>query len=133
MTTNNFNQLFSAETIKQIFPQNLADRFFDALYGDPSEGAYDIALVFKEQKENKLIFEFRLTQRPGKCLRCSLTYGLPEVFLRHPVINVKGLVRKIDEYLNGQGKCIDWKLGRTNEISNDLHVIPLIITIGDAI
>lgn len=129
MTNDSLGNLFSSATIEQIFPQDLADQFFDALYGDPSEGAYNIELVFKEQKGNSLIFEFHLTQRPGKCLRCNLTYGLPEVFSRHPVINVQGLVQKIDSHLNGRGKCIDWKLGRTREISNDLHVIPLVITI----
>lgn len=129
MTDNSLHELFSAETIEQIFPQNLADQFFDALYGDPSEGAYNIGLVFKEQKDNSLIFEFHLTQRPEKCLRCNLTYGLPEVFSRHPVIDVQGLVQKIDRHLNGRGKCIDWKLGRTREISNELHIIPLVIAI----
>ena len=132
MTTENFNQLFSSETIEQIFSENKADQFFDALYGDSSEGAYNIRLVFKEHANNMLIFEFHLTQRPGKCLRCNLTYGLPDVFSRHPIINVKGMVIKIDTLLNGQGKCIDWKLGRTIEISNELHVIPLVITLGDA-
>lgn len=129
MTNNSLRDLFSAETIEQIFPRNLADQFFDALYGDPSEGAYNIGLVFKEQKDNSLIFEFQMTQRPGKCLRCNLTFGLPEVFSRHPVIDVQGLVQKIDGHLNERGKCIDWKLGRTREISNDLHVIPLVISI----
>ena len=132
MTADSLNELFSTETISKIFSKNLADQFFDALYGDSSEGAYDIELVFKEQKENALIFEFHLTQRSGKCLRCSLTYGLPRVFSRHPIINVKGMVRKVDEYLNGLGKCVDWKLGRTVEISNELHVIPLIITLENA-
>ncbi len=132
MTTDNLNQLFSAETISKIFPDNLADQFFDALYGDPTEGAYNIGLLFKEQKDNTLFFEFHLTQRPGKCLRCNLTYGLPEVFSRHPLINVKGLVQKIDEQLNGQGKCADWKLGQTIEVSNDLHIIPLIINLENA-
>lgn len=129
MTNDSLGNLFSSETIEQIFPQELADQFFDALYGDSSEGAYNIELVFKEQKGNSLIFEFHLTQRPGKCLRCNLTYGLPEVFSRHPIIDVQGLVQKIEAHLNGRGKCIDWKLGRTNEMSNDLHVIPLVITI----
>ena len=129
MTNGNLGNLFSTATIKQLFPQNLADQFFDALYGDPSEGAYNIGLLFKEHKGNSLIFEFQLTQRPGKCLRCNLTYGLPEVFSRHPIIDVRGLVQKIDEHLNGRGKCIDWKLGRTREVSDNLHVIPLVITI----
>ena len=128
MTAGSLNQLFSPEMINGIFPENLSDQFFDALYGDSSEGAYDIELIFKEQKDDLLFFEFHLIQRAGKCMRCSLTYGLPKVFSRHPIIDVKGLVRKIDAQLDGQGKCVDWKLGRTIEISDDLHVIPLIIT-----
>ncbi len=132
MTTDSLNKLFSSETISKIFPEDMADQFFDALYGDSSEGAYNIGLIFKEHKSNTLTFEFHLTQRPGKCLRCNLTYGLPEVFSRHPLINVKGLVGKIDEQINGQGKCVDWKLGQTIEVSNDLHIIPLIISLGNA-
>ncbi|MEZ4602550.1 MAG: hypothetical protein R2861_03820 [Desulfobacterales bacterium] len=34
---------------------------FDALYGDAAEGAYNIALKFKEHTADKLIFEFHLT------------------------------------------------------------------------
>lgn len=76
MTENDLSALFDAETITKIFPEKLADHFFDALYGDPAEGAYNIGLKFKEQTGNTLVFEFHLTQRPGKCLRCNLTYGL---------------------------------------------------------
>lgn len=129
MTTDSYNKLFGPEIIKEIFPDDRADQFFDALYGDPTEGAYNIGLTFKGQKDNALIFEFHLTQRPGKCLRCNLTYGLPEVFSRHPIINVKKLVQNIDQQLNGQKKCVDWKLGDTKEISNELHMIPLTVSI----
>ena len=127
MTENSVSALFSEDTINDIFPDHLADRFFDALYGDAAEGAYNIALKFKEHTADKLIFEFHLTQRPEKCLRCSLTYGLPKVFARHPVIDVDGVVRKIDAHLNGRGKCGNWQLGRTKEVSAELHIIPLTI------
>ncbi len=30
MTTESLNKLFSSETISKIFPENLADQFFDA-------------------------------------------------------------------------------------------------------
>jgi len=40
-------------------------------------------------------------------------------------------VDKIDAQLNGQGKCIEWKLKNTIEISNDLHVIPLIVKLEE--
>lgn len=124
MTDKNADAIFSEKTMAEIFPQDRADDFFDALLGDPAEGAYDIRLVFKQQTEKCLAFEFQLTQRPGKCLVCSLTHGLPQVFSRHPVINVKGVVAEIEKHLDGQARCADWKLGDTREISRELHVIP---------
>ena len=125
MTDKNLNELFSEERLAKIFPEDRADRFFDALLGDPAEGAYDIRLIFRQQTENRLEFEFQLTQRPGKCLVCSLTHGLPKVFSRHPVIDVKGVVAQIGRQLDGLATCVDWKLGDTHEISRQLHVIPL--------
>ena len=125
-----FEQLFAQETLRELFPRNRADLFFDAMYGDPSEGAYDISLIFKGQNRDTLHFEFHLKQRPGKCLACNLTYGLPEVFSRHPIIDIKGLVQKIDQLLGGQWRCAGWRLGLIRELSGDLHVLPLLITIA---
>jgi hypothetical protein len=133
MSIENMKTLFTPEAINEMFPENLSDQFFDALYGDSSEGAYDIDLKFKEQKDDLLFFEFHLIQRAGKCMRCSLTYGLPKVFSRHPIIDLKGLVQKIDAHLNGLGKCVDWKIGATREISDELHIIPLIIQLDEAV
>ena len=89
MNTINFHRLFTQERLEELFPKDRADSFFEALYGDASDGAYDINLDFKESNENKLLFEFQLNQRAGKCLACNVTYGLPSVFTRHPVINIK--------------------------------------------
>ena len=125
-----FEQLFTQRALRELFPHERADLFFDGLYGDPLEGAYDISLVFKGQDRDTLQFEFRLEQRPGKCLACNLTYGLPEVFSRHPIINIKGLIREIDQMLGGQWKCADWQLDLTREVSRELHILPLIITIA---
>jgi hypothetical protein len=130
MSKINFDELFSKEKLAEIFPNHRADLFFDALYGDSSEGAYDIRLVFVKQTGNNLLFEFHLTQRPGKCLACNLTYGLPQVFSRHPVIDVKGVVEKIGQAIDGHGKVVEWKLGSTKEISRGLHVIPLTVVLG---
>jgi len=127
MATEDFNDVFTADVLNQLFPAERADSFFDALYGDAGEGAYDISLNFKTYRENRLEFELHLTQRPGKCITCSLTYGLPEVFKRHPVININGLVQEIGHLLDGRAKFIDWQMGFTREISNVLHVIPLSI------
>ena len=119
--------MFDKSELQDIFPRDRADNFFEALLGAASEGAYDINLIFKDKKEDRLDFEFRLEQRPGKCLACNLTYGLPQVFARHPVIDIKGVVAKISGKLNGTETCVDWKLGATREISKALHIIPLTI------
>ena len=125
METKGLDTLFAPDVLKQLFPEDRSDQFFDALYGDAEEGAYDISLKFVGSRANRLEFMLRLTQRPGKCITCSLTYGLPEVFNRHPIINIKGLIKNIEALLDGRGRCIDWRLGPTKEISNDVHSIPL--------
>lgn len=127
MATESFNDMFTQDVLKRLFSPDRADQFFHALYGDATDGACDIGLTFKEYRQNKLYFEFQLKQRPGKCLVCSLTYGLPEVFSRHPIINVNGLVQEIDRLLNGRAKCTDWQIGRTQVVSIELHVIPLVL------
>jgi hypothetical protein len=127
MTNDKFNDIFTQEALDNMFPVDRADKFFDALYGDVSEGAYDIRLKFDGSSKDSLHFEFHLKERPEKCLACSVTYGLPQVFTRHPIINVKGVVQEIDQLLNGHAKCGDWRLGRTHEVSRKLHVVPLAI------
>jgi hypothetical protein len=130
MSKMDINQLLTDKELARVFPHNRADLFFEALYGDSSEGAYDIRLVFIKQTGNSLLFEFHLTQRQGKCLACNLTYGLPQVFSRHPVIDVKGVVEKIGQLMDGNGKIVEWELGSTKEISRSLHVIPLTVVLG---
>lgn len=127
MEASGLNDIFTEKKMKELFPEDRADLFFDALYGDSKEGAYDISLVFKQYTQGKLEFEFYLKERSGKCLACNLTYGLPEVFLRHPIINIKKLIQKIDTLLNGKAICKDWELNKTREISSELHVIPLTV------
>ncbi|QTA85647.1 pancreas/duodenum homeobox protein 1 [Desulfonema magnum] len=127
MPKNSINDIFTQDTLKKLFPEDRTDRFFDALFGDASEGAYNISLEFRGHTQNKLKFEFCLKQRPGKCLACHLTYGLPKVFSRHPIINIKGLVREIDGLLNGHGKCTDWQIGVTRGVSRELYTIPLTV------
>ena len=124
-----FNDIFTEAVLKNLFPEDRSDTFFDALYGDANEGAYNISLKFKRHGEKWLEFELQLTQRPGKCLNCHLTYGLPKVFSRHPIINVNGLVQNISKLLDGRARCVDWQLGITRESSNELHVIPLVISL----
>ena len=125
MSASNYAHCFPQPILDGIFPPQRADRFFDALFGDAEEGAYDIQLAYKGESDDHIEFEFQLNQRPGRCLACNLTYGLPEVFMRHPVIDVAGVVQSINSCLGNGKQCGQWKLGRTQEISNQLHVIPL--------
>jgi hypothetical protein len=124
------NEIFTDDVLQELFPPQRTADFFEALFGDASEGAYDIALRFKGQENNTLQFSLDLHERPGRCLACNLTSGLPEVFSRHRVINIDGLVAEVEKKLGGAAKCNDWKLGRTQQVSRGLHCIPLQITLA---
>jgi len=130
MSTPALEQLFTAETLNRLFPANRADQFFDALLGDASEGAYDIRLAFtrSDAAAKALTFALELHQRPNKCLACNLTYGLPEVFSRHPLIDLKGVVAEIAS-LCGNATVKEWRLGTTQQVSKELHTVPLIINL----
>lgn len=127
MGTEPLNTAFTRDVLKKLFPEERADQFFEALLGDAAEGAFDIRLDFKKHTRNRLEFELHLNQRPDKCLHCSLTYGLPAVFSRHPVININRLVQDIEQLLKGKARCIDWQLSNTREVSAELHIIPLTV------
>lgn len=129
MQTESFAKVLSRETLTAIFPQDRSNEFFDALFGDASEGAYDIELAYRSASTSELVMELHLHERPGHCLACNLTQGLPQVFSRHPIINIKGVVEKIDELLGDTVNCKDWKLGYTEQRSKSTHVIPLTINI----
>lgn len=120
-------QNLDPDQLARLLPTGIADEFFDALYGDAAEGAYDISLSFKGQTGPRLELELLLRQRPGKCLACNLTYGLPQVFSRHPVLNLKGLVAKVCGLAGADPAGAKWELGHTRPISNELHAIPLYI------
>ena len=113
--------------LDSIFPAERTDAFFDALFGGAEEGAYDIRLVCRSVEANRAVLAFELHQRPGKCLVCNLTYGLPQVFQRHPVLNVAGVARAIAQKLGWPEESINWRLGTTEEISRKLHAIPFLL------
>lgn len=114
-------QVLNQDYLDTLLPRETSDQFFEALYGDASDGAYDIRLEYISANDKRIVLAFNLTQRPGKCLVCSLTYGLPNVFSRHPLINIKGLVKKIEE----KGITIkNWRLGQTEEQTSTNHTIP---------
>ena len=127
MSKTNYQELFSAETLDRLFPIERTNQFFEALFGDVDEGAYDIQVRFRQAASDHLFFELHLKARPGKCLACNLTYGLPDVFKRHPIIDLAGLVSQIEDQLGSNQKCRRWTLGMTEERQASLHVIPFTI------
>lgn len=112
--------------LDEIFPPERTDAFFDALFGGAEEGAYDIRLVPLDVKDGEARLAFELRRRPGKCLKCSLTYGLPQVFRRHPVLDVAGVARAVAGRLGWRGEPV-WELGPTEEIDAETHLIPFML------
>lgn len=129
MTKDIYQELFTDPILKELFPDERANDFFDALYGDIEEGAYDISLAYAGfSPEQKILkFTLNLSERPGKCLACHLTHGLPEVFSRHPIINIAGVVAKIDGQIGDKASCGKWHLDSTQTISRKLYAVPLTI------
>lgn len=109
-----------------IFPPEKTNEFFDALYGDIEEGPYDIRLVCNEIGEDYISMAFNLARRPGKCLACNFTYGLPPVFARHPVINAGKIAGDVAKALGWQGD-VDWEFLPTRETSEEMHSVPFIV------
>jgi len=127
-----YEEIFSRENLEQVFPPERTAQFFEALFGDPEEGAYDIRMSLLTSSERKLDFLFELHQRGDACLACNLTYGLPGVFLRHPIINIKGVTAELAKRAGWADGTWEWNLGTTEEISKALHVIPLSLKKIDA-
>ncbi len=130
ISTEKCREIFTKEQLESLFPAETSNQFFDALFGDATEGAYDIELAFRSVEGEKLTMELRLNQRPDCCLVCSLTQGLPQVFSRHPIINIAGLVEKIDALLGDAAICEKWSLGATEQLSEALHIVPLFIELA---
>ena len=124
MVQKDYDSILTQDFLDELLPPERSDQFFDALYGDAAEGAYDIRLEPISISGSRIVLAFNLLQRPDKCLVCSLTYGLPNVFTRHPLINIKGMIEKIKE---AGIPAKNWQLGNTEESSAALHIIPLYI------
>ncbi len=128
MSVHKLDQLFNVDVLQRLLPPERTDEFFEALFGDASEGAYDISLKFEGHEQDKsLNFAIHLQQRSGQCLVCSLTRGLPEVFSRHPVLNLKGIAAEIGDMVNQPEAEKHWHLGATRQHSSASHSIPFII------
>jgi len=132
MSLDPYSSLFTVQTLEKVFPAGRADAFFEALFGDAEEGAYDIRLAYAgfDPAANTLRLELQLHQRPGKCLACNLTYGLPEVFSRHPIINLKGVADTLCGMLPEAKMCGGWELLTTVQHSREMHAIPFLVKIA---
>ncbi len=129
MDAEKIKNLLSPEKLDALFPIARSNDFFDAFYGGSEDSHFDIRLSFDGVKDNCLFFAFTLVQRPGKCLACNMTYGLPQVFARHPILNINGLVADIASLLQINPAALQWKLGSTSPQSSDIHKIPLVISV----
>ena len=120
--------------LKEIFPPGRDNEFFEALYGGAEAGAFDITLHTNgfDSASNVLHLEFRLTERPGMCMACNLTYGLPEVFKRHPVINAKGIAEEIEKRLQPDWRVEEWSIGSTIATDPKVNSIPFLIKLARA-
>lgn len=119
---------FTEDILTTLFPPERTDRFFEALFGGAEEGSYDIALRYRDDDGDVLHFDLELIQRPGKCLACNLTYGLPGVFARHPVIDLDGLAHAAAG-LAGR-PLADWRVSNTREIAHGRHAVALDVTLA---
>lgn len=129
MTTPKYSAIFTPERLASLFPSARNEAFFEALYGDAKDATFIIRLEFLRGDAQRLDFQFRLDELPGKCLACNLTYGMPKVFARHPVINLTGLIREIGQVLDIPLHRLSGELGHTAVHSPSLHLIPLTISI----
>lgn len=130
MDTSTIEATLNPKTLEKIFPKDRSNDFFEALFGDASEGAYDIELAYGGINGNTLTMDLKLHERPGCCLVCNLTQGLPQVFSRHPIINVAGIVAEIDTLLGDDASCKEWSLGHTEQRQKSMHIIPINISLG---
>ncbi|MDD3311877.1 pancreas/duodenum homeobox protein 1 [Pseudodesulfovibrio sp.] len=123
-----YAEKFTEETLAALFPAERTDQFFEALFGDAEEGSYDIALRYRDDDGEAIDFELELIQRPGRCLACNLTYGLPTVFSRHPIIDLAGLAERLAAVVGRAAGS--WSVGATHEVNRTTHAIPLVIELA---
>ncbi|WP_045215117.1 hypothetical protein [Desulfonatronovibrio magnus] len=128
MDANKIKDKITPQVLETIFPIERSNDFFEAFYGDSADSHFDIRLGLEKVEESRIILAFHLIQRPGKCLACNMTYGLPQVLDRHPIININGLVSDLASQVGLDPSQVQWKLGNTHEKSSELHTVPLIIT-----
>ena len=118
--------IITQDFLQGLFPPSKTDQFFDALFGGAEEGAYTIRLSPRQESDEAVDIAMELHQRPGKCLVCSLTYGLPDVFRRHPIINARGIAEAVAKKMGWESH--EWAIGPTREEGQSMHWIPFQVT-----
>ncbi len=118
--------MFSREVLQKALPRERIEAFLEAFYFG-EEPAYDMELAFGhfDSQEKLLTLEIRLRARPGQCLACNLTWGLPRVFRQHPLLDLASTVKTVEAHLPNGWRVREWDVGFTEERGPDLHVIPL--------
>ncbi len=116
------------QKIKTFLPSERVQEFFEAFYFG-EEPAYDLELGLRDWEPQKglITLELLLKARPGQCLACNLTSGLPDVFKRHPILNLAQVAEDVVRELGDGYELESWELGWTEQINRDLHVVPFII------
>ena len=64
MNNDNFALLFDEKVCAELLPPGKTNEFFEALFGDASEGSYDIQLVYNGFDGSNLQFSLLLHERP---------------------------------------------------------------------
>ncbi len=119
-------EIFTAENLQKLLPPERVEAFFEAFYFG-EEPAYHLKLGAGRVSPDRIHLELHLEARPGKCLACNLTWGLPQVLEKHPLLNLPQTVEELEKLLPQGVKVKRWYLGPTEERTPELHVIPLVI------
>ncbi len=120
-------KLLGPETLNELLPRQNVESFFESFYFG-EEPAYDLSLGFGGISGDLLRLELLLKARPGQCLACNLTWGLPEVMAKHPMLDLAGMIKRLEEKL--AVNVASWELGPTEERGADLHVIPILVRLA---
>ena len=68
MNNQTLKSLFPDEVLVELFPEERSNDFFEALFGDASEGAYDIKLRYHTYDKNTQIMQFNLDCVNGRAV-----------------------------------------------------------------
>ena len=58
MDTTSLHEIFTDAVLAELFPAERTNAFFEALFGDAAEGAYDIKLRFQGVSESASALQF---------------------------------------------------------------------------